>query len=156
MVAAGPVGHPRAVSAADGLFIAGTIPFALLGAVHLALTLRDVRRPTFFAPTDEGVVRTLEATGVAGMAPVPGAQSMWRAWLGANLTHAVGLLAFGALQLVVAAHDAALVSEVPGLRALGIAVALAYTLIALRFWFPPAAIATSAGLACFLAAAISC
>lgn len=74
------------------------------------------------------------------MAPAPGAQTMWRAWLGANLTHGLGLLAFALLLLAVAVHDSALVSDIPGIRPLSITVALTYVLIALRFWFLPAAV----------------
>lgn len=61
---------------AEGFFIAGTIPFALLRSIHLALTLRDVRRPRYFKPTDDALILALEASGVAVMAPAAGAQTM--------------------------------------------------------------------------------
>jgi hypothetical protein len=118
---------------AEGFFIAGTIPFTLLGSTHLALTLRDLRRPRYFKPTDDALILALEASGVAAMAPAAGAQTMWRAWLGANLTHGLGLLVFALLLLAVSVHDSALVSDIPGIRPLSITVALAYVLIALRF-----------------------
>jgi hypothetical protein len=69
---------------AEGFFIAGTIPFALLGSTHLALTLRDVRRRGYFKPTDDAPIPALEASGVALMAPAAGPHTMWRAWLGAK------------------------------------------------------------------------
>lgn len=140
---------------AEGFFIAGTIPFALLGALHLVLTLRDLRRPRYFKPTDDALIPPLQATGVALMAPRPGAQPMWRAWLGANLTHGLGLLIFALLLLAIALHDPALVSDIPGIRVLSIVVALIYTVIALRFWFLPAAATAGAGLICFVIAAIA-
>lgn len=114
-----------------------------------------MRRPTCFKPADDTLIPALEATGVALMAPAPGAQSMWRAWLGANLTHGLGLLVFGLLLLAVAVHDSALVSDIPGIRPLSIIVALAYVLIALRFWFLPAAATAGVGLTCFVIAAIA-
>jgi hypothetical protein len=40
---------------------------------------------------------------------------MWRARLGADVTHGLGLLVFALLLLAVAAHDSALVSDVPGI-----------------------------------------
>ena len=73
---------------------------------------------------------------------------------GANLTHGLGLLVFGALPLAVALHDYALVAGVPGLRPLTIAVAAAYSVIAWRFWLLRAAAVTTSGLACFVAAAV--
>jgi hypothetical protein len=143
------------MSAAEAFFLAGTVPFALLGSIHLALILRDLRRPTYFKPSDDALIARLQAVGVALMAPAPGAQSMWRAWLGANLTHGLGLLLFAVLLLAVALHDYALVSDIGAIRPLSIAVALAYAVIGLRFWFLPAAAAAGVGLACFVAAAIA-
>ena len=140
---------------AEGLFLAGTVPFAFLGSAHLALTLRDLRRPTYFKPTDETLIQALEATGVAGIATGPGAQTMWRAWLGANLSHRLGLLVFALLLLSVAVHDFALVSDIAGVRLLSLAVPLAYLLVALRFWFLPAALVAGVGLACLVAAAVA-
>jgi hypothetical protein len=142
------------MSVAEGFFIAGTIPFALLGLVHLVLTLRDLRDPKYFKPIDEGLIPALKDTGVAVMAPVYGAHTMWRAWLGANLTHGLGLLVFALLLLVVAVHDYGLVSYIPAIQPLSIAVALTYMVIAVRFWFLPAVAAASVGLTCFVIAAI--
>ena len=142
------------MSVAEGFFVAGTIPFASLAAIHLVLTLRDLRHPRYFKPIDEGLIPALKDTGVAVLAPAPGAQTMWRAWLGANLTHSLGLLVFAVLLLVVAVHDYALVSDIPAFQPLSIAVALSYVLIAVRFWVLPAAATGSVGLTCFVIAAI--
>ena len=142
------------MSVAEGFFVAGTIPFALLGVIHLACTLRDLRHPRYFKPIDEDLIPALKDTGVAVLAPAPGAQTMWRAWLGANLTLALGLLVLALLLLLVAGHDYALVSGIPAIQPPSIAIALTYVLIAVRFWFLPAAAAASVGLTCFVIAAI--
>jgi hypothetical protein len=136
------------------LFIAGTIPFALLGLMHIALTFRDLSRPTYFKPSDEALIPQLKASGVVLLAQAPGAQNMWRAWLGANLTHSLGLIAFALIPLVVALHDPALISRIAILSPLCIVIALAYAIIALRFWFLPAAILAMIGLVCFIVAAL--
>jgi hypothetical protein len=142
------------MSVAEGFFVAGTVPFALLGVIHLVLTLSDLRHPRYFKPVDVGLIPALKDTGVAVMAPAPEAQTMWRAWLGANLTHGLGLLVFALLLLVVAVHDYALVSDIPAIQPLTIAVALSYLVIAARFWFLPATAAATVGLTCFVIAAI--
>jgi hypothetical protein len=143
------------MSASEALFFAGCVPFAALGSAHVAMTLADLRRPRYFAPVDRDLIAPLAASGVATMAWVPGARSMWDAWQGANLTHGIGLLVFGGLLAAIAAHDFALVSEVPALRATSIAVAAAYFAIATRFWFAPPAILTGLGTACFAASALA-
>jgi hypothetical protein len=135
--------------------VAGTIPFALLGAVHLVLTIRDLRQATYFKPADDALVAALGSTGVTLLAPWPGARTMWRAWLGANLTHGLGLLVFALVLLAVAVHDGGLLSEIAALHPLSIAAAALYTLIAARFWFLPAAATAGAGLVCFVAAALA-
>jgi hypothetical protein len=139
----------------EAFFVAGTLPFAVLGVLHLAMTLRDVRRPTFFAPTDDALVPALDASGVVVLTWAPAGRSMWRAWLGANLTHALGLIVFALFPLAIALHDYALVAEIPGVRLLCVAVALAYAAIAARFWFLPATALTCLGLACFVVAAVA-
>lgn len=138
----------------EALFVAGTIPFLLLGVGHLALTIRDLRRPTSFAPTDESLLPALRASGVKIMQPAPGAQSMWRAWMGANLTHSLGLIVFPGLLLSIALHDADLVDDITTVRPLSIAVAVVYTSIAVRFWFLPAAITAGVGATCFATSAV--
>jgi hypothetical protein len=120
----------------------------LLAAIHLVLTLRDLRHPRYFKPIDDGLISALKDTGVAALARAPGAQTMWRAWLGANPTHGLGLLVFAPLLLVAAVHDYGLVSAIPAIQP------LSYLVIAVRFWFLPAAAAASVGLTCFVIAAI--
>jgi hypothetical protein len=51
------------MSVAEGFFVAGTIPFALLGAIHLVLTLSDLRHPRHFKPIDDGLIPALKDTG---------------------------------------------------------------------------------------------
>jgi hypothetical protein len=136
------------------LFIVGTIPFALLGSVHIVLTLRDLSRPTYFRPSDETLIPLLQASSVMVLTRAPAGQTMWRAWLGANLTHGLGLLAFALVPLAVALHDTALISGITILRPLCSIIALAYVIIAWRFWFLPVTIATAIGLVCFIAATL--
>jgi hypothetical protein len=45
----------------------------LLAAIHLVLTLRDLRHPRYFKPIDDGLISALKDTGVAALARAPGA-----------------------------------------------------------------------------------
>lgn len=136
------------------LFTVGTVPFALAGGAHLAMTLYDLRHPTFFKPTDESLIGALDATGFAVSARAPLARSAWRTWVGLNLSHALGLIVFAVLLFAVAVHDYTLVSEIPIVQPLSIVTALAYVVFSLRFWFLTPAILSSIGLGCFVAAAL--
>src|SRR6266571_7188023 len=94
--------------AAQTWFIAGTIPLIIAGGAHVIGTLIDTVHPTFFTPTDDSVKPVVEGTGIelvrkSGVSgPRP---SMWRVWLGINITHGLGIFAFGLLCLLIATYD---------------------------------------------------
>jgi hypothetical protein len=77
-------------------------PYLLLGTVHIAWTLGDLRSPTPFRPVDETVIAAMQAEPVAAFASAPGVRSLWPSWLGFNLSHGLGLLLFGVVPLVIA------------------------------------------------------
>jgi hypothetical protein len=136
------------------LLLLGAVPFALLGAGHLVLTLRDLSRPRNFVPVDPSLIPALQQTGVAMTATGPGGQSMWRTWQGANLTHSIGLLGFAAVVLAVGATGGDLLGSQRALGPAVIVIGLAYTVVALRFWFLPAGIVAAVGTGCFIAAGV--
>lgn len=154
-----PYGHGGervSSSAAQTWFIAGTIPLMLAGGGHVVLTLLDTARPTFFTPIRNSVKLGMEGGGMRFRALFPGdaaTPSIWRLWLGFNLSHGLGVFAFGLLCLLIATYDFGLVERISGLRALTIAVPAAYLAISLVFWFYAPALATAAATACFIVAA---
>ncbi len=119
------------------LAIAGSL-FALLGVAHGVMALRDSVRPATFRPSDDEVLRTMRASNVAAM---PGT-TLWRAWLGLNLTHSLGLLVFGGLLLGLASGESSWLANHPGAAAGVVAAAAAYVAVAARCFFAmPAAVA---------------
>ena len=138
--------------AAQAWFIAGTIPPMLAGGLHVLLTLVDTVRPTFFAPKDRGLEPALQGTRMRfGGSAAP---SMWRAWLGFNLSHGLGVFSFGLLLLLIATHDFSLVKHADAIRALTIAFPATYLVVALRFWFYGPVIITATSTACFTVATV--
>jgi hypothetical protein len=138
--------------AAQTWFIAGTIPLVLAGALHVAMTLSDTVRPRYFAPRDAALKPSLEATRMRfGGAAAP---SMWRAWLGFNLSHGLGVFTFGLLCLLIAAKDFKLVEDIDAIRPLAIAFSATYLVISLRFWFYGAALITGTATVCFTVATV--
>jgi hypothetical protein len=81
--------------------------------------------------------------------------SIWRLWLGFNLSHGLGAFAFGLLCLLIGAHDFGLVERIGGLQALTIAIPAVYLAISLFFWFYVPALVTAAATACFIVAAVA-
>jgi hypothetical protein len=79
---------------------------------------------------------------------------MWNAWLGFNISHGLGVFAFGLLCLLIAANDFELIQRVDAIRALTVAVSAAYFVVAMRFWFYGPAVITGASTVCFTVAAV--
>jgi hypothetical protein len=145
------------MSAAQGWFVAGTIPLMVAGGGHALAALVDTVRPTFFGPVDRSVTRAMDGTGVrlVRMSGVSGERpSLWRMWLGIHLSHGIGAFSFGLVCLLIAAHDFALVGEIAGLRALTIAFPAVFLAISLRFWFYGPTAITAASTACFAVSAL--
>ena len=141
------------IGAAETWFIAGTIPLMLAGGIHALATLVDTVRPTFFAPVERSALTALKGTGVRFRGLFPGGSgappSMWRAWLGFNISHGLGAFSFGLLCLIMASHNFELVEQSSAIRALTIAVAVAYLALSLRFWFFVPALTFGVGAVCF-------
>jgi hypothetical protein len=139
-------------SAAEAFFIAGTIPPMLAGGLHAALTLMDTVRPRYFTPRDAALNPALERTPIrfGGRA----APSMWRAWLGFNISHGVGVFTFALLCLLIALQDFDLVERIHAIRPLAIAFSATYLVVALRFWFWGPVLITGTATVCFTIATV--
>jgi hypothetical protein len=113
-----------------GLAAGGSI-FAILGALHGVYTLMDVKRPRRIVPDDPALIQAMASTGVR---LARGGTTMWRAWIGFNLSHSLGAVMFGVACIVAGALLAALS---PPRAALFIPVAIGclYELLAVRYWF---------------------
>jgi hypothetical protein len=143
--------------AAQTWFIAGAISLVLAGGLHMALTVLDAVRPTFFAPIKDSVRLGMDGDGMRFRALFPGdaaTPSIWRLWLGFNLSHGLGVFAFGLICLLIGIHDFDLVGQISGLRALTIAIPAAYFAISLVFWFYVINLLGAATTTCFIMAAL--
>jgi len=112
------------------LAIAGAV-FLVMGTLHGVLTLRDVRRPRAFTPTDDAVRLAMQGTRLAFN---PRA-NFWQAWLGFNLSHSLGAALFGGCLVLLAWSHFSAFATSPLLQAAAVGVAASYFAVSLRFWF---------------------
>jgi hypothetical protein len=128
------------------------------GGGHALAAIFDTMRPTFFRPVDESVIGSMETTTFRFRRMWPWADdvhpSMWRLWLGFNISHGLGVFGFGLLCLLLAVHDFSLVEHIHAIRPLTIAFSLSYLVLSLRFWFYVPAIVTGVATVCFTVAAV--
>jgi hypothetical protein len=143
--------------ATQAWFTAGAIVFMVAGGLHALGALLDTVRPAFFAPIEDSVKPVMESSGMRFRRLFPGdaaKPSMWKFWLGFNVSHGLGAFTFGMFSLLIAAYNFKLVDRIDAIRPLTIAVSAAYLAISLRYWFYGVVIITGTATACFIVSAV--
>lgn len=125
------------------LLILGGGLAVVLGGLHTVYTLMDLRNPRWLVPADPSVAQAMANTAVR----LSGARmDMWRAWIGFNFSHSLGVLLFGALGVWAGCHVKNLPAGIlPTLTLIG----CVYVVIALLYWFRDPAIGTAICTGCF-------
>jgi len=129
------------------LLILGGAVFGLLGTLHAVYTLFDLRDPRRLVPADPSVAHAMakSALRLSG-----GRTDMWRAWIGFNFSHSLGVLLVAALALWAGFRVKTLPVGIimPALTLIG----CVYLVLALLYWFRTPAIGVAVGTVCFAAA----
>jgi hypothetical protein len=128
------------------LFILGTVPFILLGAIHILYSVRDTWSPKTLTPYDDSVRVSMQRSSLA----LTRQTTMWRAWLGFNISHGIGVLFFGLIYLTLAISDFALITRITLLQYFALIVSVSYLVLSVKFWFHIPTIGSGIGAACFL------
>jgi hypothetical protein len=127
------------------LWIAGSLPFIILGSIHLLYTFFTKK----FFSRDEIVNKWMETSS-----PVLTKQtSMWKAWIGFNASHSTGAIYIGLFNLFMAVQYWEVVKD-PVFLSLNSLTVLFYLWLAKKFWFstPFAGILISSG--CFISSTL--
>ena len=128
------------------LLILGGAVFGGLGALHAAYTLLDLRNPQWLVPADPSVARAMANSALRLSS---GRTDMWRAWIGFNFSHSLGLLLVAGLALWAGFRIKTLPSGIiPALTLIG----CVYLVLAMLYWFRAPAIGVAIGTGCFAAA----
>jgi hypothetical protein len=127
------------------LILGGSISCAL-GGLHAIFTLLDLRNPRRLVPVDPSVA---QAMANSTLRLSRGGTDMWRAWIGFNFSHSLGVLLFGALAIWAGSRIKTLpVGILPALTLIG----CIYLVLALLYWFRTPAIGVAIVTCCFAAA----
>ena len=126
-------------------FIIGGSIFAILGLVHAVYTLADISRPRRLVPDDPAVIAAMSSSGLR---LARGGTTMWRAWVGFNFSHSLGIAMFGVACVAVGLSLGSLALPKAALL-VPVAIGFTYFLLASRYWFRAPAIGVAAGTLCF-------
>lgn len=136
---------PRARMIASLLILGGAV-FGVLGTSHAVYTFLDLRNPRWLVPADPSVAR---AMANSPLRLSEGRTDMWRAWVGFNFSHSLGVLMLAALAVWAGSRAKTLpVGILPALTLIG----CVYLVLALLYWFRSPAIGVAIGTGCFAAA----
>jgi hypothetical protein len=128
------------------LVVLGGAAFGVLGALHAIYTWLDLRNPRRLVPDDRAVARAMANSSIRISR---GATDMWRAWIGFNFSHSLGVLLFAAVAIWAGVYVRVLPAWVlPALILIG----CLYLVLALRYWFRIPAIGVAIGTGCLIAA----
>lgn len=129
------------------LLILGGAVFGVLGSLHAIYTLLDLRDPRRLVPVDPLVA---QAMANSPLRLSQGGTDMWRAWIGFNFSHSLGVLLVGALAMWAGARANTLPISVimPALTLIG----CVYLVLCLLYWFRTPAVGVAIGTGCFAAA----
>jgi len=116
---------------AQWLAASGGAFFFILGALHLRLTVRDLKEPQHFFPARRDLLEDLKKTRINLRKDV---KDFWTSYLGFHFSHSVGLLFYGAVVIYCALLRPDILSDVVARLAIVIFGA-SYVLMARAFWF---------------------
>jgi len=131
------------------LFFAGGVPFLILGIAHGIYSLHDARVPRRIVPRDAGLIDAMKASTLR----LTKETTVWRAWIGFNLSHSLGLIVFGLLAVYLAVWHPSALQDMAALRFGALIVALAYVALARAYWFTTPLMGSAAGALAFAASA---
>jgi hypothetical protein len=127
-------------------FVIGGSIFAILGLVHAVYTVADMGRPRRLVPDDPAVIAAMSSSGLR---LARGGTTMWRAWVGFNFSHSLGIAMFGVACIAVGLSLPSLALPKAALL-VPVAIGVTYVLLAIRYWFRNAAIGVAAGTLCLV------
>jgi hypothetical protein len=130
------------------LEIAGASIFLILGILHGVLTLQDLSNPRTFTPPDEALRLSMQNSSIA----IDPQTNLWRAWLGFNLSHSLGLMMFGSTFIAIGLFNFSTFTQVLWLQVCATLISGAYLIMSIKFWFSKPVIGAGIGLSCFVIA----
>lgn len=116
---------------AQWMVATGGLLFFLLGALHLRLTVRDLKEPQSFIPARKELLKELQATRINLRKDV---KNFWLSYLGFHFSHSAGLMFYGAVATYCALVRPDMFADVY-VRLAIVIFGAAYVLMARAFWF---------------------
>lgn len=129
------------------LFIAGAVPFVVLGALHLIYSILDSFHPAKIVPSQPAVIEQMRGSTLK----ITRQTNVWLAWLGFNISHGLGVLCFGLIYLILATQNFAALRELKVLLLAAPVIAISYLVLSWKYWFRIPTLGSALSAICFTA-----
>jgi len=130
------------------LFVAGALPYFLLGMLHALATPRGVEEARGLSPRDPAIRAAMQAESLV----MTRRTSLWSAWVGFNFSHSLGAVLFGAVVVLLGRSSASLAPQAHVFMPLAILTSSSYLFLAGRYWFRTPIVGIAVSTACFVSA----
>jgi hypothetical protein len=129
-------------------FLAGALPFLVLGTIHALVTPRSIADEKGLSPSDPAIREAMTRAHLK----LTRRLTFWEAWVGFNFSHSLGAVLFGAFVVLIGRSEASFQSQAHVFLPFAVVVAGTYLAIGIRYWFvkPITGIGISAG--CYVVA----
>ena len=133
------------------LYIAGCIPFLVLGILHTVYTIADTHSPKKLIPYKSGVMGLMKESTLA----ITKETNMWRAWVGFNISHGIGILFFSVTYLYLSISYISFLESALFFMSAAPIISLTYLVLSNKYWFSIPTIGSAIGLLCFVTGALA-
>jgi hypothetical protein len=113
------------------LYLAGALPFLVLGIAHAIATPRAPADFKGLSPSDPQLAEAMTRSGLR----LTRRTDMWRAWVGFNLSHSLGVVVFAAYVFMTGRNVSVFAAEAHIAIPFAVIVAAGYLWLARRYWF---------------------
>jgi hypothetical protein len=128
------------------LFMAGALPFIVLGVAHVAGTPQVPADAKGLSPRDPAVREAMVRDTIL----LTHRTTVWLAWVGFNLSHSLGVILFGVVALLIGRNLDSFEAQATVFLPLTVAVSGVYLVLAARYWFKTPFIWIAFSSVCFL------
>jgi len=133
------------------LYLAGALPFLLLGTAHALATPRAPADAKGLSPFDPQLAEAMTRSTLR----LTRRTDMWRAWVGFNLSHSLGVLVFAASVILIGRSRSVFDAQAHLFLPFAVVVAAVYLWLARRYWFKTPLLGCALSLVLFLASWIT-
>lgn len=113
------------------LYVVGSIPLIALGLLHLVFTAKDIAEPRFLAPKSQKALAEMQTEELR----LTSETTVWRAWLGFNVTHSLAVLMTGVTTVYLSLNYWTIMESDVVIAWAAPFLAWVFVMLAKQFWF---------------------